>query len=182
MRYVFAAGCLLVASAFLAVGAAGEIKSGLEKKIGGAFNVNAITGAKKGTELCYVCLYNAEKRPAVVLIFSQKADENIAKVVKAVDAVQKNNDKLGTVLVGVGGVTSSDLEKLQDTHKLTCPLTVAVDKDGPRAYQLNKDAAVTVMVYRQGGVVTKNFAFADSASAAAKAAEIAAAAEAAVKN
>jgi hypothetical protein len=38
------------------------------------------------------------------------------------------------------------------------------------------------MVYRQGGVVTKNFAFADSASAAAKAAEIAAAAEAAVKN
>lgn len=156
---------------------AGELKSGPEKKIAGAFDVKAITGERKGETLCYVCKFNAEARPGVVLIFSQKADDNIAKVVKAVDAVQKNNEKLGTVLVGIGGVTESDLEKLQATHKLTTALTIAVQKDGPPAYKLNKDAAVTVLVYSRGGNIARNFAFADTQSAAAKASEIAAAAE-----
>lgn len=156
---------------------ADDLKSGPDKKIGGAFNVKAITGEKAGETLCYVCKYNGEQRPAVVLIFTQKADENLAKIVKSVDEVQKGNDKLGTVVVGVGGVADADLEKLQTTHKLTTPLTVAVDKDGPKAYKLNKDAAVTVLVYRKGGDITKSFAFKDTKEAAAKATDIAAAAK-----
>jgi len=116
-----------------------------------------------------------------VLIFSQKADDNIATVVKSVDQVQKNNSKMGTVLVGVGGVAAPDLEKLQDTHKLTTPLTIAVNKDGPPAYKLNKDAAVTVLVYTKGGNIHRNFAFRDTKAAAEKAKDIAAAAEEALK-
>jgi peroxiredoxin len=163
--------------------AADEVKSGAQatEKIQGAFDVKAITGEKQGKTLCYVCAYNAEARPAVVLIFSNKADENLATVVKAVDAVQKSNEKLGTVVVGVSGVADADLAKLQETHKLTTPLTVAVDKDGPGAYKLNKDAAVTVLVYKKGGVVSKNFAFKDTKSAASAAKDIAAAAQDAVK-
>ena len=102
-------------------------------------------------------------------------------MVKAVDEVQKNNAKLGTVLVGVSGVAAADLEKLQTTHKLTTPLTVAEDKDGPSKYNLNKEAAVTVLVYKQGGEITKSFAFKDTKSAADKAKDIAAAAAEAVK-
>ena len=143
--------------------------------------MKAITGEhRKGDtkeQLCYVCKYGAQARPAVVLIFTQKADENLATLVKAVDAVQKNNKNLGTVVVGVGGVTDADFEKLQDTHKLTTPLTVAVDKDGPDAYKLNKDAAVTVLVYKKGGEIAKNFAFKDTKAAADKAKDIATAAE-----
>lgn len=154
-----------------------DVKSGPDKKIAGAFNVKAITGAKAGDTFCYVCKFNAEARPAVVLIFSQKADDNVAKLVKAVDGVQKNNEKLGTVLVGVGGVAEADLEKLQSTHKLTTALTVATDKNGPPAYKLNPEAAVTVLVYAKGGNIHKNFAFSDTKSAAAKATEIAAAAQ-----
>jgi len=116
-----------------------------------------------------------------VVIFSQKADDNIATVVKAVDQVQKNNDKLGTVLVGVSGVEAADLEKLQETHKLTTPLTIAVQKDGPKNYKLNKDAAVTVLVYKKGGAIASNFAFSDTKSAAAKAKDIASATEDALK-
>jgi len=112
-----------------------------------------------------------------VVIFTQKADDNLASVVKAVDEVQKSNSKLGTVVVGVSGVEGADLEKLQETHKLTTPLTVADKKDGPPAYHLNKDAAVTVIVYKRGGTVSKNFAFKDTKSAADKAADIAAAAK-----
>lgn len=162
---------------------ADDVKSGpgADKSIGGAFQVKAITGDKAGKTLCYVCQYNAQKRPAVVLIFTQKADDNLVSVVKAVDAVQKNNEKLGTVVVGVSGVTAADFEKIQTTHKLTTPLTVAEDKDGPEKYTLNKDAAVTVLVYKEDGKVQQNFAFKTTKEAADKAKDIAAAAEKAVK-
>jgi hypothetical protein len=48
----------LVAVACLGVaytaGMAGDLKSGPDKKYGGAFDVKAITGAMKGKTLCYV--------------------------------------------------------------------------------------------------------------------------------
>jgi hypothetical protein len=116
-----------------------------------------------------------------VLIFSQKADENLASVVKAVDEIQKSNEKLGTVVVGVSGVAAADFEKLQETHKLTTPLTIAVAADGPKNYKLNKEAAVTVLVYKAGGKIAKNFAFKDTKDAAAKAKDIAEAAADALK-
>ncbi len=116
-----------------------------------------------------------------MVVFSQKADENVATLVKALDQVQKTNKEMGTVLVGVSGVEAADLEKMQDTHKLTTPLTIASDKNGPKSYKLNKDAAVTVLVYKRGGAIHANFAFPDSKSAAAKAGKIAQAAEDAFK-
>jgi hypothetical protein len=179
MRILFTLGLALALSTSVAF--ADDLKSGPDKKIGGAFQVKAVSGDKAGKELCYVCAYNGEQRPAVVAIFTQKADDNLVTVVKAVDAVQKSHDKLGTFVVGVSGVTEADFKKIQDTHKLTTPLTVAVDKDGPPKYELNKDAAVTVVVYKKGGEVAKNFAFKTTKEAADKAKDIAAAAEAAVK-
>ena len=112
----------------------------------------------------------------MVLIFTQKADDNLAGLVKAVDEVQTKNADLGTVVVGVSGVKPADFEKLQTTHKLTTPLTIAEDEHGPAKYKLNKEAAVTVLVYKKGGTVYKNFAFKDTKSANEKAKEIAAAA------
>jgi uncharacterized lipoprotein YajG len=78
-------------------------------------------------------------------------------------------------------VEASDFEKLQATHKLTTALTIAEDKEGPSRYKLNPEAAVTVLVYKQGGTIIKNFAFKDTKSAAEKAKDIAAAAEEALK-
>lgn len=179
MRVLFTLGLAVALSVSFANGA--DIKSGPDKKIAGAFNVKAFTGEKAGKSLCYVCKFGGEARPAVVLIFTQKADDNLVSLVKAVDGVQKNNEKLGTVVVGVGGVEGADLEKLQKDHKLTTALTVAEDKDGPAAYKLNKEAAVTVLVYTKGGNITNNFAFKTTKEAAEKAKEIAAAAEKAVK-
>jgi len=51
------AGSLMIAAAVAMVPMAsrgGEIKSGPDKKTGGAFNVKAITGDQKGKTLCYV--------------------------------------------------------------------------------------------------------------------------------
>jgi predicted Zn-dependent protease len=157
---------VLVAGLVLTVQAE-DIKSGPKTKTGGPFDVKAITGEKKGQELCYYC--------------TQKADENLVKVVKAVDEVQKSNSKLGTVVVGVSGVKAADFEKIQEEHKLTTPLTIALDKDGPETYELNKEAAVTVLVYKQGGTITKSFAFKSTKDAAEKAEAIATAAKDVVK-
>jgi peroxiredoxin len=181
MRAFRILGLAVVLGLTLSVASADDLKSGPDKTIGGAFQVKAITGEKQGKTLCYVCQYNAQQRPAVVLIFTQKADDNLVTLVKAVDEVQKNNKDLGTVVVGVSGVKEADFEKLQTTHKLTTPLTIAEDKDGPEKYNLNKDAAVTVLVYKKGGDITKNFAFKDTKSAADKAKDIATAASEAVK-
>ena len=163
-------------------GGADDLKSGPDKKIGGAFNVKAITGDKQGQDPCYVCKFNGEGRPAVVLIFTQKADENLAKSVKAVDEVQKNNAKLGTVVVGVGGVEAADLEKLQTTHKLTTPLTVADGQGRPAAVQAEQGRRRHRARLQEGRRRSaKNFAFKDTKVAAEKAKEIAAAAEDALK-
>jgi hypothetical protein len=150
-------------------------------KVGGPFQVKAITGEKQGDTLCYYCKYNGEARPAVVMIFTQKADDNLVSVVKAVDEVQKADSKLGTVVVGISGVTASDFEKIQTTHKLTTPLTIAEDKDGPAKYNLNKDSAITVLVYKKGNALSKSFTFKDTKVAAEKAGEIATAAKDALK-
>jgi len=52
------AGVLVAAVACVAVahtvGTAGDVKSGPDKKNGGAFDVKAITGEMKGKQLCYV--------------------------------------------------------------------------------------------------------------------------------
>lgn len=181
MRMFRALGVAVVLALSLSVGFADDLKSGPEKKVGGPFDVKAITGEKAGKTLCYFCQYSAQKRPAVVMIFTQKADDNLVTLVKAVDEVQKNNKDLGTVVVGISGVEAADFEKIQTTHKLTTPLTIAEDKDGPAKYMLNKEAAVTVLVYKQGGMVSKNFAFKDTKSAADKAKEVAEAASAALK-
>ena len=181
MRAIRFLSLALVLALGTSVVTADELKSGPTEKVGGPFDVKAITGEKAGKTLSYYCQFSAQSRPAVVMIFTQKADDNLVSVVKAVDAVQKTNEKLGTVVVGVSGVQAADFEKIQTTHKLTTPLTIAEDKDGPTKYKLNKDAAVTVVVYKKGGMVEKNFAFKTTKEAAEKAKEIAAAATAAVK-
>lgn len=54
MQFRIGALAIVAASAVLAVGVADELKSGPEKKTGGAFQVKAITGGEKGKQLCYV--------------------------------------------------------------------------------------------------------------------------------
>ena len=54
MRVVYGASFALVLGLSLTAVQADDIKSGPDKKIGGPFQVKAITGDNKGTQLCYV--------------------------------------------------------------------------------------------------------------------------------
>ena len=66
----------------------------------------------------------------MVLIFSQKADDNLASLVKAVDEVQKNNAKLGTVVVGESRTFQGGIDWLRE-----CGVGV-IDLDSEQCYQL----------------------------------------------
>ena len=107
-----------------------------------------------------------------MLIFSNKADADLASLVKAVDEVAKSNPKLGSVAVGISGVSEDELKKFAQEQKVTAtPLTVAEDKDGPPNYKLSKDAAVTVVIYNTPSKPTvANYAFKSTKDAAAAAA------------
>jgi hypothetical protein len=170
----------LALSVVVALGFALTAVQADDLKVGGPFQVKAITGEKAGETLCYYCKYNGESKPAVVMIFTQKADDNFVSLVKAVDEVQKADSKLGTFAVGISGVTSSDFEKIQTTHKLTTPLTIAEDKDGPSKYNLSKESAITVLVYKKGNKLEKSFTFKSTKEAADKAADVASAAKSAL--
>jgi len=53
MRF-YGMGILVVAGLALTMARADDIKSGPTTKIGGAFDVKAITGDNKGKTLCYI--------------------------------------------------------------------------------------------------------------------------------
>ena len=117
-----------------------------------------------------------------MLIFSRKADDHLASLVKKIDEVAKADNKLGTAAVAVGGVTEDELKKFNETAKLTTPLSVAVEEAGPANYKLSEDAAVTVVIYQTRDKPTvANFAFATTEEAAEKAQEVADAAKKALE-
>jgi hypothetical protein len=53
MRSIYFA-CLAIMALYSAPVSGDELKSGPEKRIGGSFIVEAITGGNKGKSLCYV--------------------------------------------------------------------------------------------------------------------------------
>lgn len=169
---LFFLSCLALASA-----RGDDVKSGPERRVPGHFEVDVLTGEVKGkTKFCYYCKFSMEQTPVGMFIFSRKVDDDLATLIKVIDAVQRKNAKLGSVLVGIGSVTEEDMQKFQDAHKVNTPLAVvSTGKDYLARYNLNKKADVTVVIYELGGGVYANFGFTDTKSAAAKANDIVAA-------
>lgn len=85
----------------------------------------------------------------------------MAGLAKAVDAsVKANSSKnLKAFVCGVGGVTEDDLKKVGE---VSFPLTIAVEKDGPGAYKLNKEAVVTIIIYTPKKLIAYNYACSDT--------------------
>lgn len=54
MRVTFGVGLALATLALPAASVAQDVKSGPDKKIGGAFDVRVVTGENKGRTMCYV--------------------------------------------------------------------------------------------------------------------------------
>ena len=151
------------------VARAAELKSGLQpgatvpafdvEKCAGAVN----DGRSVGDNFCYRCMLG--NKP-VVMVWSRKADDSLAKLVKELDkACEKNADQKLSSFVNLLGKDADALKtqaKQFGAKNKVENVAIVVPQDhenGPADYQINPEAEVTVLIYR-GGKVEANHAVA----------------------
>lgn len=123
-----------------------------------AFYVKDVTGPKAGEKLCYRCNYG--NRP-VVSIFTRQMNDNVASLVKKVDAkVDENEAKkmaaFVVLLTDQPEAKEAELKAVASKQGIKkTPLTTFDGPAGPPTYKIAKDAEVTVMMW-VGGTLTVN--------------------------
>ncbi len=126
-----------------------------------SFFVRAVTGPHRNRSVCYVCRYGS--RP-VVMVFVQKVDRKLPALLKAVDKIVDKNRATGLRSFGVLVTDESSravpvLQTMAFDERIRMPLTAATTAvAGPGGNRLHRDAATTVVLYREQKAVT-NLAF-----------------------
>ena len=140
-----------VAAAALTVPAfAGDVKSGPQagEKVPGPFHPINVTGEHKGEKFCLFCV-NGEN--PVAMVFARENSPELVKLIKKLDeATVKNKAKeMGSFVVFLSDKEGLDKELAEVASKEKIEKTVlAVDNPaGPKAYNVARDADVTVVLY-----------------------------------
>ena len=144
---------------------AAEVPSGLAVgERADQFLVKDCTGPAAGKTLCYYCRYGT--RP-VISLFVREAGADLGKLVEQIDRMvsEHRRERLAAFVVLIADDTRAseqNLRKLAVDHRIQhTPLTIYRDqaarlRDG---YRLAPEAAVTLMMWREGNVrVSRGFA------------------------
>ena len=113
------------------------------------FQVLDVTGPAKGQEVCYICRYGG--RPSLA-VFTRTMEGHFPEIARAVEQFVAENRKQRAagfvVLLGENTKTNREaLVKVADDHKLSIPLTIALDgPKGPKSYNLNGEFDTLVLV------------------------------------
>jgi hypothetical protein len=141
---------------------AAEMKSGPQKgeKIPGPFNPLNVTGEDAGQKRCLVCK-NGDN--PVVMIFARCADcPMTAKLIKAVDKATEQNSKcdMGSFVVFCTDEdkTEAKLKDMANKEGLKKIILSIDNPAGPKGYNVDKDADVTVVLYNNRKIEA-NYAF-----------------------
>ncbi len=124
------------------------------------FYVRAVTGPLKNKSVCYVCR-NGD-RP-VVMIFVRQITPELKRLLKEIDHEVDRHRAAGlrSFAVFLAGENDELLPRVQTLafdEKINLPLTIAAaPSDGSAGRTIHRDAAVTVVLYRDQ-TVTANFA------------------------
>jgi hypothetical protein len=161
MRRTVAFAAVLSLVAVLGVHAQSGVKSGPQvgEKVPGPFHPLNINGEKAGQKNCLYCSNGANP---VAVVFARELTPEVSALIKKLDACTVKN---GSCSMGSYAVFMSDsetlpeqLKGLAEKAKLT-KLVLSIDNpSGPKAYEISKDAAVTVLLYKDV-TVSANFAF-----------------------
>lgn len=152
MRRTVAFVAVLSLVAVLGVHAQSGVKSGPQvgEKVPGPFHPLNINGEAAGKKNCLYCSNGANP---VAVVFARELTPEVSALIKKLDEATAKN---GSCSMGSYAVFMSDSEKLPDqlknladTAKLT-KLILSIDNPaGPKAYEISKDAAVTVLLYKE---------------------------------
>lgn len=119
------------------------------------------TGARRGTDYCYVC--ETADKPAVI-VFARRMSDPLGKLLVQLDAAvtaKRIPDLAGWVTFLAPDQPTLEPKLLAWSRKLglkTLPVGIYEDEDGPPRYQLSRDADLTVLLVKNGKVRV-NFAF-----------------------
>jgi hypothetical protein len=154
---VFAAVLSLVA--VMGVYAQSGVKSGPQvgEEVPGPFhplNINGESAGKKN------CLYCANGLNPVAVVFARELTPQVSALIKKLDETTVKN---GGCSMGSYAVFMSDSEKLPDQLKTLAEkskltkLILSIDNPaGPKEYGISKDAAVTVLLYKDHKVAANH--------------------------
>jgi hypothetical protein len=151
-----------VAAAMLTLPAfAGDMKSGPQtgEKVPGPFHPVNVTGEHKGEKFCLFCV-NGEN--PVAMVFARETSPELTKLVKKIDeATVKNKAKsMGSFVVFLSDKEGldKDLATFAEKEKIEKTVLSIDNPAGPKAYEVAKEADVTVVLYVDRKVKA-NYAF-----------------------
>jgi hypothetical protein len=154
---------LALALAFLAGTALADntLVSGpqVDQRVPGPFHPLNVTGAAAGEKFCLFCL-NGEH--PVAMVFAREVSPPLTKLIKKIDSETAKNEgcEMGSFVVFLNDKEGLD-KQLKDVAKDAGikKTVLAIDNPaGPKAYNVSKDADVTVVLYTNR-VVKANYAF-----------------------
>ena len=160
-RIVLASLALALTVAVVGVYAGGAVKSGpaAGEKVPGPFHPLNVTGENAGEK---ACLYCSNGPSPVAVVFARDVSPQVAELLKKLDEATVKNSKAS---MGSYAVFCSDKDGLADALKKVAAdqklksLVLAIDNPaGPKAYNIAKDADVTVLLYEEF-TVRANHAF-----------------------
>jgi hypothetical protein len=140
--------------------AAEPVKSGPQvgAKVPGPFEPFNVTGTNAGEDCCLFCKFGVDP---TVMIFAKEMSEPLTGLMKKLDDMNVAFKKadLGTcaVFCDKGTRLRADLKTLADKKGFK-EITLATMDQPPKAYAINNDADVTVIVYI-GAAVKANHTF-----------------------
>lgn len=144
----------------LAIASADEFTSGpqIGSTVPGQFLTIPVNGPDAGDETCLYCKYG---NAPVVMVFASKPSEELARLVKSLEAaVGKSPEECGVcaIVTDESDATRRALGKLADDARLKRLILATVDSARVKDYELNPEAGVTVLMYSRK-VVRWNDAF-----------------------
>jgi hypothetical protein len=140
----------LVAAAVALPAAAEHVKSGPQagENVPGPFHPLNVTGKNKGEKFCLFCV-NGEN--PVAMVFARENSPELTKLIKKIDeATAKNKSKsMGSFVVYLSDKEGLDkeLSSMAEKEKIEKTVLSIDNPGGPKAYNVAKDADVTVVLY-----------------------------------
>jgi hypothetical protein len=160
IRKLFALAAVVACTSFVL---AAEIKSGPQsgEKVPGPFTPLNVNGEFAGKKQCLYCKHGDS--PVAVVFARTSTCEQASKLIEKLDAETGKNTKaeMGfyVVFLSDDDKLEAGLKKMIEEKKLK-NVTLSIDSPkGPEKYALDKDADVTVLLYKDRTVAT-NYAFA----------------------
>jgi hypothetical protein len=140
-----------VAAAALTLPAFAEhVKSGPQagEKVPGPFHPINVNGEHKGEKFCLFCV-NGEN--PVAMVFARENSPELVKLIKKLDeATAKNKEKsMGSFVVYLNDKEGleKELAQVAETEKIEKTILAVDNTGGPKAYNVAKEADVTVVLY-----------------------------------